>query len=687
MKESHFLQVPNDSDNNLREYLGQKLEALLALRPQNAGDLYKPEDIEDSMKYFELYINAKTDTRDDIGITEYSKKSFEELVLNWEVLKPEFKAVILEDCFTNPNESSEQFLFMRDRYISKKGNVFFHCNSSRFREHFIDSDDFEGATPESIEHLILSNEIDDDVVKGYCALRRLKQIGIFNEGLENLVRRDMVINKGKTYVNRNLVGSEKDTSEERAYINSLFRIASNIDALLYLVSQEEDKDKEHRYLDRDTVIRNIKEAASDAPYVKSLLSTSIDQLVSRANFIRWQDEQTAPGGALEGERVLFNNKGLVDMLTMPNSTFCRLFDYEIQLAEDHSVYRIDDKMMLSFRKIYEANLAMCQNYEERIDLNKNFHSIFLSYDFGSPSDYCEEKINEYYEKAYNYYKDLESELKRVRREEERKDKQIFDTSDRNNGDEPRTHREHDPDNAKPRTFDEDKVDEFIAKVAKAGIKCIKTIPVSDIGTPDTGNSAVIYYVFKKDDVKDIYIWEPIGQPGNATLIFKTSQGIDEFAKSLADENAERIRNNEERLSIDQLVREKRVYRMGHSGGSFYEPGRLVTDFEMIEHSNSDKTVSSIIRDSKLDQLEEERFGLNEYRIRGITKIPSSEVGTMADYIGLITGGKDVERYPEKKKAKKKREKVEDLEKRAGAKVGTFKKLKENIDKINSDKEK
>ena len=671
VKESHFLQMPNNSDNNLSEYLNQKLDALLALRAPNAGESYKPEDIADSMELFRLYINAKTESRDGIHISEYSKKSFEELILRWEVLKPEFKAIILEDCFTNANDASEQFLFMRDKHIGKKGESFFHCDSSRYRE-----------------HLILSNEIDDQVVKGYCAIRRLKQIGISDEGVENLIRRDMAINKNKTYINRNLPESEKKKRSEKAYINSLFRIASNCDALLDLVNQEEGLAENQRYFDREAVISNIKEAASDAPFVKSLLSTSIEQLVSRANFIKWQDNQTVSGGALEGERLLFNNKGLFSMLTMPNVTFSRLFDYELQLAEELSYYKLDDGLRLNFRNIYNANLALCNNYEERIKLNKEFPSVFLSYDFGSPNDYCEQKVEEYYEKAYSYYKDLEGELKRGRREEERKERAIFDTSDRNNNDEPKIHHERDKDNTKPRTFDEDRIDDSIEKATKLGLKFVKPVAVPGIGTPDVGNPSVIYYVFKKEDpdLQDIYIWEPMGQPGNATLIFKTQKDLDEFVRGLIEENKDNEKHHEERLSIDKLVREKRVYRMGHSEGLTYNVNKLVAIFETIKTADKEVSLTASLRNLKLDELEKEHISLIEEQSRATERNSISEVPKMVEFIEYFVGEKEVDSNKSKKVKSKKKEKIEDVEKKMGAKVNTFRKLRDNIKEIHSDRE-
>ncbi len=437
MKQPLLLDVPNNSNDNLSEYLGQRLEELLTLRVPTPYDV---SEIEESRRLLDLYVSAKIDHKDGVGITDYSKESFEELISKWHTLKPEFVAIILEDCFTNPNEVSEQFLFMRDKFFNR-AESFGYCDSSRHRE-----------------HLILSDEI--AVVKDYCAKKRLGQIGISDKGIENLIERDVALNHRKTYIERGLPESEKKKRSEKAYVNALFRIASTYVALSDFSRQEEESGEKYRYFDRNEVEANIKEAASDAPYVKSLLSTSINQLVSRANFIRWQDTQTAPGGLLEGERLLFNSKGLVGVLTMPNNTFDRLFDYEIQLAEEGSLYKLDD-MKLSFRNIFNANLAMCKNFDERVKLNKDFHSMYIGYDFGSPSKYNEQRIENYYKEAYDYFKALEKNLKEERREEENTEERIFTTSDRND-DKPKRHREPNGIQRTP-TFDENKVDEFITE--------------------------------------------------------------------------------------------------------------------------------------------------------------------------------------------------------------------------------
>ena len=595
------LELVNNSDENLSKYLRDKFEKLIDSRALGS---YPASVKENAREILMLYVHAKIDEEEGLNFSEFSKTKFEELLKKWDTLIPELKALILEDCFTNPNGNSEQFLFMRDRKIGDSHGQasYSHCNSSKYRE-----------------HLILSDEV--ETAKEYLAIKRLAEFGFNNEDLENLLERDARINRNKYGLNKDLPNGERERRKEKLNIEGIFRIATNLEALQYFSEQEIMNDFDMCYFDKDTITENIRESASDKPNVKSLLSTDIKQILARANFIRWQDEQTKEGGLFQDERTLFSSRGFVEALTLSTNNFLYDFDRELYMAQKTYAYMGKEKRILTFRQIYEVAIQDIKTKEDRDKFKKDFNILFLGYNFGDLTDVQEDRLHDLYKEAVNYHQALLNELKRARRVDEQIEndvlvKSVRESEHEGKGGPARNHRNP--------THDVDKVDSFIENVAQSGIRLIKIINVGRIGTPDVGQDGLIYYVFEKSNNSDerVLVWEPIGQPNNSTLIFKTTKDIDELAKEIRDKDT----------SIDELVAQKEAYRMWHREGSTYNANRLKLIFEVLDENNEDKPITSIMRDVLIKNLEREHVSLEYFRRRAIKEIPKEELGQAKDYI-------------------------------------------------------
>ena len=620
------------------DYLKKKLEYLYSRRSSGS---YPEEDVRSSFEVLASYWDAKNSTN-----LEKSKAFFDNLHAIWRMLKPELKAILLEDMIVNASDKTERFLFARDPELRAMGEDFkekvgeegtqelgprvqrattIFSGGRRANEHFFGLEDLQ-------------------LIREYIHDATFEKHGFSNEGPVSEIDR--------IHTRFLSAAKYKGFSEISAYIYA----SQNLDACMYMAEQskrftpEAVRENIRIALKNDRskmiIVQNPKIVQSRINLIDFLCD---DPSMRKEQLLTFKNAQQYMGVIMlqEGQICLNDFGGLrpeieqaMQVLTYPNPPSSGKESLPFNMLKDY-VERYDSDILLRERAIYvngkleTIRRSMGPRYAEqearfkaRFEaefLDIYFKRLMINYAFGTLNGNERAKLSEIFERASEYHEDLRQEMQEYH----------FDTIDlepsaqgterptpspkpKNQDPKRRIHREF--------VLDED----FLKQVVNNNLRWTGIVLKSPVGTRAEGMDRVYYYTFVTPG--GYYILHPHEQKNNATFVIKLSEDGKGKAPHDLQDLARRL--SDRRTSLDGLVESGEAFRVYNprEDGEYREfPARLKLIAEVVERTRLG--IVELRRNALAEIGDYARYLTPDELVKMVTqKINISDVPKVSSYI-------------------------------------------------------
>jgi len=587
--------------------LKAKLEFLYSHRTLG---LYDEAERKSGMELLGEYWKHKNSTN-----REEAQRFFDNLdEVLWRTLKPEVKAVLLEDMMVNASASTEHFLFRRDNRLKAMKNSY-EKNVSRedgsvSQRFFATNTIFNGGNIAN-EHLFGLE--DYDLIRNYIFNATFEKYGFSNIGDGTFGGEIDGIRSKYIDVTRN-----KNLSE----MISLIYAAQNMEACI-------EMSKQSRLFTKEAVINNVRGSIGNRN--KMIIAQNPRYVLARINLIEYitshPEEYNDTLLQFPSEEAYMNVLMLSES-QLYNKDFGGLrpeIERSYKLVE-YSDPRKPEIKPLPFNLVRDYVVRyLKKDFKEKVEASRELKRLFINYAFGNFSEKERNILTKYYIGAAEYYQNLEEEIVdpnnfSVFEVDIEPSESTSSGSSENHHDGVKRPRKK----IKPfEITEEDK--EFINSAVDKDLRWTGKVLSTGVGTKAEDKNKLYYFVFSTGGY---YILEPLNQGNNATVIVKADTDIDNLAGRLSAKN----------MSLDSLAESGeaiRIYHQREANGEYKRiPNRLKLVAQVI--SKTEKSISELRRQELLRLSDvKDLLSREELSKLAISKVQVEEVPKISEYIGQI----------------------------------------------------